>query len=123
LPVPQTNNKEQPSSRSIFSLYTIFNRTLSYFPYTRIFALLGLSRIFLLSVFSHCTLSLIELNHIFLISPHTSENRVGIFPDRNGTVEVFIKTEEDDENGDSLEQHPLLTPVETPCAQPLNPER
>ena len=34
------------------------------------------------------------------------------------TVEVFIKTEEDDENGDSLEQHPQLTPEE-----PLNPER
>jgi hypothetical protein len=39
------------------------------------------------------------------------------------TVEVFIKTEEDDENGDSLERHTQLTPVETPCAEPLNPER
>ncbi len=39
------------------------------------------------------------------------------------TVEVFIKTEEEDENGDSLEQHPQLTPVETPCVEPLNPER
>jgi hypothetical protein len=39
------------------------------------------------------------------------------------TVEVFIKTEEDDENGDSLEQHPQLTLVETPCVEPLNPER
>jgi hypothetical protein len=34
------------------------------------------------------------------------------------TVEVFIKTEEEDEKGDSLEQHKQLTPVE-----PLNPER
>ncbi len=39
------------------------------------------------------------------------------------TVEVFIKSEEDDENGDSLEQHTQLTPVETPCVEPLNPER
>jgi hypothetical protein len=34
------------------------------------------------------------------------------------TVKVFIKTEEEDENGCSLEQHPQLTPEE-----PLNPER
>jgi hypothetical protein len=39
------------------------------------------------------------------------------------TVEVFIKTEEEDENGDSLEQHPQLTLVETPCEESLNPER
>ena len=39
------------------------------------------------------------------------------------TVEVFIKTEEENENGDSLEQHTQLTPVETPCEEPLNPER
>jgi hypothetical protein len=39
------------------------------------------------------------------------------------TVEVFIKTEEEDENGDSLDQHTLLTPVEIPCEEPLNPER
>jgi hypothetical protein len=39
------------------------------------------------------------------------------------TVEVFIKTEEDDEKGGSLEQHTQLTPVETPCAEPLMPER
>ncbi len=38
-PMPQTDNKEQPSYRSIFLLYTIFNRTLSYFPYIRIFTL------------------------------------------------------------------------------------
>jgi hypothetical protein len=34
------------------------------------------------------------------------------------TVEVFIKTEEDNKNGDSLEQQTQFTPVE-----PLNPER
>jgi hypothetical protein len=39
------------------------------------------------------------------------------------TVEVFIKTEEDDEKGDSLEKHTQLTPVETPCEESLNPER
>jgi hypothetical protein len=39
------------------------------------------------------------------------------------TVEVFIKTEEEDEKGDSLEQHPQFTPVEAPCVEPLNPER
>jgi hypothetical protein len=38
-------------------------------------------------------------------------------------VEVFVKTEEEDEKGDSLEQHTHLTPVETPCVEPLNPER
>jgi hypothetical protein len=35
-------------------------------------------------VFSHCTLSLTGLNKLSLLSPHTSENRVGIFSDRNG---------------------------------------
>ncbi len=38
------------------------------------------------------------------------------------TVEVFIKIEEEDEKGDSLEQQ-QLTMVETPYVEPLNPER
>jgi hypothetical protein len=58
-----------------------------------------------------------RLNHIFLISPHTYENLLH-FQIEMETVEVFIKTEEDDENGDSLEQHTQYTLVE-----PQNPER
>ncbi len=63
--------------------------------------------------------------YLFLISPHICENRVSFFvcfQIEMETVEVFIKTEEDDEK-DSLEQHTPLTPVEMPCVEPLNPER